>query len=153
MGMEYIDKNGETQNPIMGCYGIGVGRLAASICEESHDDYGPIWPMSIAPWQVEVCNLRSDDENVTKTAEKLCADLEKLGVEVLYDDRDIRPGVMFADADLYGVPVRAVVSPKTCERGVIEISYRDKSAKYDVAIDEAAGKLREVVSEMLTQYE
>ena len=153
MGMEYIDKNGETQNPIMGCYGIGVGRLAASICEESHDDYGPIWPMSIAPWQVEVCNLRSDDENVTKTAEKLCADLEKLGVEVLYDDRDIRPGVMFADADLYGVPVRAVVSPKTCERGVIEISYRDKSAKYDVAIDEAAGKLREVVSEMLAQYE
>lgn len=153
MGMEYIDKNGETQNPIMGCYGIGIGRLAASICEESHDDYGPIWPMSIAPWQVEVCNLRSDDENVTNTAEKLCADLEKLGVEVLYDDRDIRPGVMFADADLYGVPVRAVVSPKTCERGVIEISYRDKSAKYDVAIADAAGKLREVVSEMLAQYE
>ena len=79
--------------------------------------------------------------------------VEKLGVEVLYDDRNIRPGVMFADADLYGIPVRAVVSPKTCERGVIEISYRDKSAKYDVAIADAAGKLREVVSEMLAQYE
>lgn len=149
MGMEYIDKDGVTKNPIMGCYGIGVGRLCACVCQESRDAYGPIWPMSIAPWQVEICNLRSDDENVTKTAEALYSALQNAGVEVLYDDRAVRPGVMFADADLYGIPLRAVVSPKTCERGVIEISYRDKSAKFDVPIEEAAEKLEEIVKEEL----
>ena len=97
----------------MGCYGIGVGRLAASICEESHDDYGPIWPISIAPWQVEICNLRNDNEEVTAIAEKLYDDLGKMGVEVLYDDRNIRPGAMFADADLFGVPLDALVRGET----------------------------------------
>ena len=150
--MTYLDKNGESQYPIMGCYGIGVGRLAASICEESHDDYGPIWPISIAPWQVEVCNLRNDNEQVTAIAEKLYDDLGKMGVEVLYDDRNIRPGAMFADADLFGVPVRAVVSPKNCDRGVIEISLRDKSYKDEFAIDEAAEKIKALVEKMLAEY-
>ena len=152
MDMTYLDKNGESQYPIMGCYGIGVGRLAASICEESHDDYGPIWPISIAPWQVEICNLRNDNEEVTAIAEKLYDDLGKMGVEVLYDDRNIRPGAMFADADLFGVPVRAVVSPKNCDRGVIEISLRDKSYKDEFAINEAAEKIKALVEKMLAEY-
>ncbi|MGN0647428.1 MAG: proline--tRNA ligase, partial [Oscillospiraceae bacterium] len=71
MEMTYLDENGDRQYPIMGCYGIGVGRLCASICQESHDQFGPIWPMSIAPWQVQICNLRVDDAAVTETAEKL----------------------------------------------------------------------------------
>ncbi len=152
MNMEYIDKDGTSKNPIMGCYGIGVGRLAASVCQESRDEYGPIWPMSIAPWQVEVCNLRADDETVSGIADKLAQDLDAKGVEVLYDDRNVRPGVMFADADLYGIPVRAVVSPKTCERSAVEVSYRDKSARFDVSIDEAADKIKSIVEEMLAQY-
>ncbi len=153
MNMTYLDADGEAKYPIMGCYGIGVGRLAASICQESHDDYGPIWPMSIAPWQVEICNLRCDDPAVNATAEKLYADLEALGVEVLYDDRDIRPGAMFADADLFGIPIRAVVSPKTEERGVIEVSFRDKSFRGDVAREGAAEAIRDMVTEELKKYE
>ena len=152
MGMTYLDSDGEAKNPIMGCYGIGVGRLAASICQESHDDFGPIWPMSIAPWQVEVCNLRSDDETVNSTASDLYEDLKAAGVEVLYDDRNIRPGAMFADADLFGIPVRVVVSPKTCERGVVEVSFRDKSWKGDIALADAVSELRRIVDEQLALY-
>ncbi len=152
MGMTYLDSDGEAKNPIMGCYGIGVGRLAASICQESHDDYGPIWPMSIAPWQVEICNLRSDDETVNSTAAALYESLQDAGVEVLYDDRNIRPGAMFADADLFGIPVRAVVSPKTCERGVVELSFRDKSWKGEVALEDATREIRRIVDEQLALY-
>ena len=153
MDMTYLDANGEAKHPIMGCYGIGVGRLCASICQESHDKFGPIWPMSIAPWHVEVCNLRTDNELVNNTANELYESLKNLGVEVLYDDRDIRPGAMFADADLFGVPVRAVVSPKTCEKGVIEVSFRDKSFKGEFPIAEAAEKIKEIVKAELAKYE
>ncbi len=153
MDMTYLDANGELKNPIMGCYGIGVGRLCASICQESHDNYGPIWPMSIAPWQVEVCNLRSDDETVNATANALYEKLQDLGVEVLYDDRNIRPGAMFADADLLGVPVRALVSPKNCDKGVVEVSFRDKSFKGEFAIEEAAEKIKELVKAELAKYD
>lgn len=149
MEMTYLDENGERQYPIMGCYGIGVGRLCASICQESHDDYGPIWPMAIAPWQVEVCNLRVDDPTVKETADKLYADLQAAGIEVLYDDRDIRPGVMFADADLFGIPVRAIVSPKTLAAGCIEIAARDKSFRENVPVAEAAAWLEAKVKELL----
>ena len=152
MDMTYLDANGELQHPIMGCYGIGVGRLCASICQESHDKFGPIWPMPIAPWQVEVCNLRSDDETVNNTANALYEELMNKGVEVLYDDRNIRPGAMFADADLLGVPVRVVVSPKTCDKGVVEVSFRDKSFKGEFAIEEAATKIKELVQAELEKY-
>ncbi len=152
MDMTYLDSNGVAQHPIMGCYGIGVGRLIASICEESHDDYGPIWPMAIAPWQVQICNLRKKNEEVSALCEKLYNDLQKNHIEVLYDDRDMRPGSMFADADLFGVPVRVVVSPKTCERGVVEISYRDKSFKGEVAIDSAVEEITKMVNDLMAQY-
>ena len=153
MDMTYLDSNGVAQHPIMGCYGIGVGRLIASICEESHDDYGPIWPMAIAPWQVQICNLRKKNEEVSALCEKLYNDLQKNHIEVLYDDRDMRPGSMFADADLFGVPVRVVVSPKTCERGVVEISYRDKSFKGEVAIDSAVEEITKMVNDLMAQYD
>ena len=148
MDMTYLDANGDAQYPIMGCYGIGVGRLAASICQESHDDYGPIWPISIAPWEVEVCNLRNDDERVHNAAEALYESLKASGVEVIYDDRDIRPGSMFADADLLGIPVRAVVSPKNCDKGVIEVSTRDKSIKTEFSIDNAATEIKALVEKL-----
>lgn len=152
MDMTYLDQNGERQFPLMGCYGIGVGRLCASICQESHDDYGPIWPISIAPWQVEICNLRADDPEVNRVADDLYANLQAAGVEVLYDNRDIRPGSMFADADLFGIPVRVVVSPKTCQRGVVEVSARDKSWKKDLSIETAMAEIKATVEEMLAAY-
>ena len=152
MNMTYIDKDGERKFPIMGCYGIGVGRLAATICEEQHDKFGPIWPMSIAPWQVEICCLQSDDAEVKRVADKLYDDLQKSGVEVLYDDRAVRPGFMFADADLFGIPLRAVVSRKNFDNAVIEISYRDKSFKGEIPIDDAAVYLKKEVDKLLDAY-
>ena len=150
MNMTYLDEEGARQYPIMGCYGIGVGRLCASVCQESHDDYGPIWPITIAPWQVEICNLRVDDPAVKEAADRLYAELISLGVEVLYDDRDIRPGAMFADADLFGIPLRAVISPKSLAAGGVEITARDKSIKENIPADRAAAWLRNKVTELLS---
>ncbi len=153
MDMTYLDSNGVAQHPIMGCYGIGVGRLIASICEESHDDYGPIWPISIAPWQVQICNLRQKNEEVSAVCEKLYDELQKNHIEVLYDDRDMRPGSMFADADLFGIPVRVVVSPKTCEKGIVEVSFRDKSFKGEIPMDSAVEEITKMVNDLMKQYD
>lgn len=128
MHMQYVDKDGSIHNPIMGCYGIGVGRLAASVCEAKHDDYGPIWPISIAPWEVHICCIRPDDEETKKVADTLYEELKKNRVEVIYDDREgVRGGQMFADADLLGVPIRVVISPRNIQNNKIEITTRDKA--------------------------
>lgn len=87
MDMTYVDADGSLKHPIMGCYGIGVGRLAAAVCEAHHDDYGPIWPMSIAPWHVHLCSLRADNPEVAETSQRLYDALTKRGVEVIWDDR------------------------------------------------------------------
>ena len=137
MNMQYTDENGELQYPIMGCYGIGVGRLAASICEAKHDEYGPIWPISIAPWEVEVCCLRVDDEETKKVSDEMYQKLLQAGVDVIYDDRDVRPGAMFSDADLIGAPIRVVVSPRNLKESCIELVTRDKSYKEMVPVEEA----------------
>ncbi|MCR5809646.1 MAG: proline--tRNA ligase [Clostridiales bacterium] len=145
MGMTYDSETGERRNPIMGCYGIGVGRLIASVCEAHHDDYGPIWPITIAPWQVEICALRINDETVKAAADKLYADLEKAGAEVLYDDRPVSAGVMFSDADLLSAPVRVVISPKTLARGCVELVARDKSFTVDASVENAAEAVMEKI--------
>ncbi len=135
MNMQYVDKDGSMHHPIMGCYGIGVGRLAASVCEAKHDDYGPIWPISIAPWEVHICCIRPDDEATKKVADDLYEELKKHRVEVIYDDRDgIRGGQMFADADLIGAPIRVIISPRNMEKNEIEISTRDKAVQVRVDV-------------------
>lgn len=149
MGMTYLDKDGKEQTPIMGCYGIGVGRLAASVCESSHDDFGPIWPMAIAPWQVHLCAVRPDDERVKAAADKLYEDLQNAGVEVIYDDRNVRAGVMFSDADLLGVPLRVVVSPRNLDEGVFELSSRDKTLSEKLNPENAVARLKELIASML----
>lgn len=149
MGMTYLDKDGNVQIPIMGCYGIGVGRLAASVCEVCHDDFGPIWPMAIAPWQVHLCAVRSDDEKVKAAADKLYEDLQNAGVEVIYDDRNVRAGVMFSDADLLGVPLRVVVSPRNLDEGVFELTARDKSISEKIKPEAALERVRELIAQML----
>lgn len=151
MNMQYLDSNGEAQYPIMGCYGIGIGRLAASVCEAKHDDYGVIWPMSIAPWQVHLCLVRADDEEARAYADKLYNDLQKEGIEVIYDDRNVRAGVMFSDADLLGVPVRVVVSPRNMKQGCCEISLRDKSLQTTAALDEAVSVIKNIVTQKLDE--
>ena len=138
MNMQYVDKDSELHYPIMGCYGIGVGRLAASVCEAKHDEYGPIWPITIAPWEAHLCCIRPDDEETKRVADDLYEKLKKSGVDVIYDDRDgVRAGQMFADADLLGVPIRIVVSPRNLKENKIEISTRDKSVNESAATEEA----------------
>ena len=137
MDMQYTDENGKNHYPVMGCYGIGVGRLAASICEAHHDEYGPVWPISIAPWEVQVCCLRSDDEETRKTADSLYNSLQNDGIEVIYDDRKVRPGEMFSDADLIGAPIRVIASPRNLKEGAVEITTRDKSVKELVPVEKA----------------
>lgn len=148
MGMTYDDEKGNRVNPIMGCYGIGVGRLMASVCEEHHDQYGPVWPISIAPWEIEICALRADQAHVKEEANKLYKSLMDEGYEVLFDDRTVSAGFMFSDADLLGSPVRIVISPKTLDRGVVEIVTRDKTVKEDVPLENAMQRTKEIVAEL-----
>lgn len=143
MNMTYVDANGESKTPIMGCYGIGVGRLAASVCEAHHDEYGPIWPKAIAPWQVHLCAVRVDDEEVRAYADKLYEDLQNAGIEVIYDDRSVRAGVMFADADLLGIPLRIIVSPKNMKQGVAEVASRDKTLKTQIPLENVMEEIKQ----------
>ena len=125
MGCNYLDQNGKSHPMVMGCYGIGVGRAMAAVVEQCHDQYGPIWPMSIAPYQVHLIGLKFSDETVKAACEKLYGELQAAGVEVLYDDRGEKAGSSFADADLIGAPLRVVVSPATVAQGAAEFKGRD----------------------------
>ena len=145
MNMTYVDSDSNLQHPIMGCYGIGVGRLAAAICEVHHDDYGPIWPKSIAPYQIHLCAVRSDNEEVKAFADKLYEDLQNKGIEVIYDDRNVSAGIMFSDADLLGVPVRVIVSPRNIKQGVVEIKARDNSFALTAPMQSAMDKIIELL--------
>ena len=146
MNMTYIDANGEARYPVMGCYGIGVGRLAASICEAHHDDYGPIWPLAVAPWQVHLCAVRADDAEVQAYANKLYEELQNKGVEVIYDDRRVSAGVMFSDADLIGVPFRIIVSPRNIRQNIMEIVSRDKSLSINVSMNSVVEEIMKILS-------
>ena len=152
MNMQYLDENGELQYPIMGCYGIGVGRLAASVCEESHDEYGPIWPISIAPWDVQVCILRADQEEPKRIGTELYEALQSAGVDVIVDDRLVSAGVVFSEADLIGAPIRVTVSPRNLKDGMVELTTRDKRVKKQVsvveALDAALGLRKELFQEI-----
>ncbi|MBR4305124.1 MAG: proline--tRNA ligase [Clostridia bacterium] len=148
MNMTYIDSEGKLQNPIMGCYGIGVGRLAASVCETYHDEYGPIWPMAIAPWQVHLCAVRANDPEVKAFADGLYEKLQAQGVEVIYDDRSVSAGFMFSDADLLGVPVRVIVSPRNLKEGVVELTTRDKSYSEKVPMDNITEAIEALIKKL-----
>ena len=126
MKMSYTDENGVSKIPVMGCYGIGVGRAMASVAEVRHDDYGPVWPFAIAPWQVHI-NILQGDEEMRKAAFKLYGRLIKAGFEAVIDDRKVSAGVQFADADLLGVPYRVVFGSRNFKEGKAEFTTRDKS--------------------------
>ena len=147
MNMTVHNSDGKEINPIMGCYGIGVGRALASVAEESHDEKGLIWPMTIAPWHVYLCGLRLDDPTVKAEADKLYAEMTKAGIEVLYDDREASAGVKFSDCDLMGIPIRAVISPRSLAKGEIELQTRDKSLQTNVKIEESIDFIQKIIKE------
>ena len=125
LGANYLDREGQHQPIIMGCYGIGVGRLLAAAIEQNHDDKGIMFPAPIAPYQVHLVGMNLADEQVAEEAERLYQELKDQGIEVLYDDRtDQTAGVKLNDVDLLGLPVRLVVSPRNVKAGVVEFKQR-----------------------------
>ena len=152
MNCNYLDKNGKSKPMIMGCYGIGVGRSLAAVIEQSHDEYGPIWPMSIAPYQVHICALNLKEKSVKNASEKLYADMHNSGIEVLYDDRGEKAGFMFNDADLIGVPLRVIISPKTLETDSVELSIRGSKDKQIISLSSILGTLNGLIKSELQRY-
>lgn len=142
MNCTFLDESGKASPPVMGCYGIGVGRLMAAAVENSHDENGPLWPYAIAPYQVHLLNIGKEPE-VLEACEALYRNLQAEGFEVLYDDRDERPGVKFKDADLFGLPLRLALSKKTLAEGSCEWKPRRDKDFVKVPVTEVLPRLRD----------
>lgn len=144
MGMSYMAEDGTQKTPIMGCYGIGVGRLMASIIEACHDDRGPLWPITIAPWPVSLAVIyaKSDNEEIEKKSNTLYTDLQNAGIDVIFDDRKNSAGEKFADADLLGVPLQLIISPKTLDQDSVEWKNRLTGDKGMFKLSEVVSKVR-----------
>jgi prolyl-tRNA synthetase len=146
MNCTYLDAAGKSKPMIMGCYGIGLNRILAAAIEASHDDDGIIWPISIAPFHVTVLALDPKDDAVRGVAEKLHDDLSADGLDVLLDDRDLRPGPKFKDADLIGLPLRITVGKKSLTDGVVEFKARADGEVQKVSPDEAVALVRSAMA-------
>jgi prolyl-tRNA synthetase len=153
MNCTYLDQAGAAQNHIMGCYGIGITRLLPSIIEESHDERGPILPITIAPFQVHFCVLNKKEGQTEKIALDVYRSLSSAGIEVLFDDRDEKPGSQFADADLMGIPLRVIFSPRNLNEQKVEFKFRDnRSPAIMVHTDEITSFVQQKVAEEFSRY-
>lgn len=149
MNANFLDEAGNLKPFIMGCYGIGVSRLVAAIIEQFHDENGIIWPYLVAPYHVLITPINWDVPELKKVAEDLYNNLREAGIEVLLDDRDVSPGVKFAEADLIGFPLQVIVGKKGLEKGAVELKHRLGLKSEELKIDEAANKVREIVKREL----
>ncbi len=146
MQCNFTDEQGAEHPMIMGCYGLGIGRTVAAAIEQNHDQDGIIWPLPLAPFAVLLQSLNPADAAVRAAADRIYDELRAHGVEVLYDDRDERPGVKFKDGDLVGIPLRVTVGAKSLADGKVEVSLRRDRQKQLVALAEAVGKTRELLA-------
>jgi prolyl-tRNA synthetase len=153
MNFTYAEEDGTHRHPIMGCYGIGIGRTIACIVEENHDERGPFWPPNVAPFLIQICALQVKKPGVAEAANKLYAELAAAGVATLLDDRDVSAGIAFADADLYGAPIRAIISPRNLGQGIVELKYRLVSEAdglpASLSLEHAAQQLVELAKTMV----
>jgi len=147
MGATFLTPEGEQKPVVMGCYGIGVSRLMAAAIEQHHDDNGILWPMSIAPYQVIVTPL-GKAEGPIAAAETLYEELRALGVEALLDDRPVRPGVKFKDADLLGIPLRVTVGQRGLDEGMLELKRREAEDAEKVPVADVAARVAALVTEL-----
>jgi len=147
MGVSVLDAEGETRVPTMGSYGIGVGRAMAAIVETHHDDAGMIWPMCVAPFEIVLTVVKVDHEGSMALAEAAYESLLAAGIDVLLDDRDVRPGVKFADSELIGIPLRVTIGPRGIDNGVLELTIRATSEQEDLPVDDLVERLVELVHE------
>ncbi|HXH21627.1 MAG TPA: proline--tRNA ligase [Dehalococcoidia bacterium] len=145
MGARYLDAEGQSQLAVMGCYGIGTSRLLQCIVEANRDEKGIVWPASVAPYQVHLVGLGLDREDVAGKARALYDALRAAGIETLFDDRPESPGVKFNDADLLGMPLRATISPRSLERGAVEVKRRNSADVELVPYEEAAARLAAMI--------
>ena len=145
MGVTVLDADGVNRVPTMGSYGIGVGRAMAAVAETHHDENGLIWPMSIAPYEVVLTVVKVDHEESMGCAERLYDELRAAGVDVLLDDRDGRPGVKFADAELIGIPLRVTIGPRGLENSIVELTARTDGERHDVPVDDVVARLVDLV--------
>lgn len=149
----YLDKDGKEQVIYMGCYGIGIGRTVAAAIEQNHDENGIIFPLPIAPFHCSVVALNTKDAGVMAEAEEIYFKLENLGLEVLFDDRDERPGVKFKDNDLIGIPLRIVVGSKGLAEGKVELKNRKTGEMLLLPIEEAIETVHQQVSAALAHVQ
>ncbi len=142
----FLDEDGKSAPLVMGCYGIGAGRLMASVVETSNDDDGIVWPMTIAPQQVYLVSLATRrTPEVTEAADRVYSELKEAGIEVLYDDRDERAGVKFNDADLLGIPVRLTIGARGLKNGVVELKLRRGRDSRELPLDSLVDQIAQVV--------
>ena len=151
MGVTVLDSEGKSQTPTMGSYGIGVGRAMAAIAETHCDESGLIWPMSVAPYEVVLTVVKTDDENSMKIADEIYTDLKTSGIDVLLDDREERPGVKFADAELIGIPLRVTIGPRGLENGMVEFLDRSDPEKTQTEI--SVEKVRDFLLEKISSQQ
>ncbi len=152
MNCRFLDKNGVSRPMIMGCYGIGVGRSMAAVLEQAHDDNGPVWPMSIAPFHVHLVALNPGKNGVGEAAGELYGELRRAGCEVLWDDRGEKAGVAFKDADLIGCPIRLVISPRTLAGGTVELKLRDGSRQDLLPREAAVAEVRRIIEAEMARF-
>jgi prolyl-tRNA synthetase len=142
LGATFLDRQGVARPAVMGSYGIGLERLLAAVVEANHDEKGIIWPASLAPFDAHLVALSTDRPGVAEAADRLYADLQTAGVDVLYDDREESPGVKFNDADLLGMPLRITVSPRTLEKAAAELKGRRETEVALCPLERAAAEVR-----------
>jgi prolyl-tRNA synthetase len=145
MGADYTDEDGQQNDILMGCYGIGVGRLLAAAVESNHDDFGMTLPAAIAPYEVYLAGLNLNDPDILGKAEMLYESLQDAGYDVLFDDRDAPPGVKFKDADLIGIPVRVVISARSLENGGVEVKARTSKDAEIVGESDVVGAVKKLI--------
>ena len=138
LGATYLDENGSEHPIVMGSYGIGPARIAAAAIEQRADERGIVWPPAIAPWAIQLVSLAKSGEPEREAADRLYAELEAAGAEVLYDDRDAGPGEKLTDAELIGCPLRLVVGRRGLAKGIVEASERASGAEHELPVEEAA---------------
>jgi prolyl-tRNA synthetase len=148
LGANFKDESGEVQPCLMGCYGIGINRIMASAIELYNDENGIIWPISIAPFEVIVTPVNQDDADVVRVSKEVYDRLEMAGVEVLLDDRDLRGGIKFKDADLIGIPIRVTVGKKSVVEGNVEVKLRAEPQSEKVPIQQAPQKVVELIGRL-----
>jgi len=146
LGANFLDENGKEKTIIMGCYGIGINRILASLIESSHDEFGIKWPVSLSPFEAVVMPLKTNDEEVVAEAERIYRGLKDAGVDVIIDDREKSAGVKFKDAELIGFPYQVVIGKKSLEEGKIEVKDRQSGEKAFVEKDSIVEYVTDKVS-------